>query len=439
MANEIKDTFIEILNERQLDSFAPYITRDYKINVLPRKALTVLGVRRAGKTTFLKQIWDQMAIENAGCVQFYINFSDDRISDIRSEDLKYVLEAIVEIEPDIQVKSLFLYLDEIQLINGWELFVDRILRRKNTQVFLSGSSAKLLSQEIATEMRGRSISVEITPFSFKEYLQVKAVKYSPSEMTTSQRVKIQKEFEAYLLSGGFPETISVSKAAAISIVQEYLHSIFFRDVVERHNVSDPNRLFFLLKSLVQQSGALYTINRITDKMKSLGYHIDKTTVSAAIQWFNDAFCLFSIPCFAESIQKQQSNPKKIYSIDNGLIQSVQTVKIDKGHLLENVVFQELRRHFQKPIFYFKTAKGYEVDFVVESYSGDKKLIQVCYDISNDEVLDREVRSLEQAALELGINDIEIVYVKVFNSKKLPKNIKFIPVWQFLLRPVVDGA
>jgi predicted AAA+ superfamily ATPase len=432
MSYEIKETLIEILNENQLEGFSPYVRRNYEVTVLPRKAVTILGVRRAGKTTFLKQIWDQIRDEQKNCVQFYLNFSDDRIANLKAEQLQLILDAITEIEPEIQTKKLYLYLDEIQLINSWEFFVDRLLRRKNTQIFLSGSSAKLLSQEIATEMRGRSISIEITPYSFKEFLQAKKVKFATVDRTSTQRIKLEKEFQFYLLNGGFPETVSLSKISAIPIVQEYLHSIFYRDVVERHNISDPNRLFFLLKSLIQQSSSLYSVNRITDKMKSLGYRIDKSTVAMAIQWFNDAFCLFSIPCFSESIQKQQINPKKIYSIDNGLIQAIQTVKIDYGHLLENLIFQELKRRFTRPIFYFKTSDSFEIDFLVESNSGHRELIQVCYDLSEDDVFEREIRALEKASEELGIKKLKVIYVRTSDIKKFSTNIEFIQAWRFLL-------
>lgn len=428
-----KDILIEILNEKQLDAFSPYIKRNYEITFLPRKANVITGVRRAGKTTFLKQIWDKVEKKVPHSIQFYLNFSDDRISNLVASELQFILEAILEIAPEVQEQMLFLYLDEIQLIEGWELFVDRLLRRPKTQVILSGSSAKLLSQEIATELRGRSIALELTPFSFNEFLKANGLKFTASHQTTPQRLKIEKALLNYLKRGGFPEVSLLPTVQMRPIVQEYIHSIFYRDIIERHNVSDPNRLFYLLKSLIQQSGSLFTLNKTTDKMKSIGYHIEKSTVSNALQWFTDAYCIFAIPCFAESLQKQQTNPKKVYSIDNSLITAIQTISIDQGHLLENIIFQELRRRTTFPIYYYKTSNGLEVDFFVESYKKGRMLIQVCYDLSDEDVFEREVRALKEAAIDTKITQLKLLFIKP--PKVFEKNgkIEFIPVWRFLLK------
>jgi predicted AAA+ superfamily ATPase len=436
MASQLKELFVEIINERHLDSYAPYVKRDYSYALIPKKALTILGVRRAGKTTFLKQIWDDVTKNDEDSIQVYINFSDDRLADMQVEDLQYLIEAAEDINPNLSEKNFYIYLDEIQSIKKWELFADRLIRRKKTFVFLSGSSAKLLSKEIATEMRGRSVSIQVSPFSFSEYLNLKKIDYNPNLITSAKRVLIEKELDRYLQKGGFPETFGTTSGVAIEILQEYLHAIFYRDIVERHNVADPHRLLFLLKALLHQSGSLYTVNRITHKLKSLGYKIEKATVSTALQWFADAYCLESLPIFSDSIQKQNSNPKKIYAIDNGLVMAVRTVEIDKGHLIENLVFQKLKTTLghQSHLFYCKTKDGLEVDFVLIHESQlNGELIQVCYDISADEVYEREIKALQAAAKELNLKNLQLIYV-YSKKRKFEPDIQHIPLWQFLTRP-----
>ncbi len=438
MANNLKDLFIEIINEHQLDAFAGYSPRELKVEFLPRKALVITGVRRAGKTTYLKQLFDQIKSKDSYCQQFYVNFSDDRISNIHVQDLNEMMDAIQEItleqasERPLESMNLYLYLDEIQLVKDWEKFVDRLLRRSHTFVILSGSSADLLSQEIATQMRGRSLSYELTPYSFNEYLHRAQARTKRGSMTSTSRIQNKKYFLEYLMKGGFPEVFNLHDNLSIPILQEYVHSIFYRDIVERHKIQDTLKYNYLIKSLIQQSASLYTINRVTDKLKSIGFKIDKSAVSNFTQWIQDAYCLFSIPTYSESIQKQNVNPKKIYSIDNGLITALKVSHVDLGHYLENLVFQEIRRQVKDNIFYYKTENNLEVDFIIKNSQQSSQLIQVCYDMSNEEVIQREIKALLAAQKETGIKNCKLIVAQVNKKISVPAEVKIIEASHFFL-------
>ena len=321
------------------------VTRHLKIETIPNKATVCIGVRRSGKSTFLFQIIEKLI--NNGISReniLYINFFDDRLHNLSQIGIGLIIEAYYSIFPEKKnTETVYYFFDEIQIIDGWEPFIDRLMRTEKCEIYLTGSSAKMLSQEIATQMRGRSLSWEIFPFSFKEFLDYKKINYK-SPLSTKKKLIIQKVFSDYWKTGGFPEVIGISQRLRIKIHQDYFHAVLFRDLIERHDISHPKAISDLAHRLIDNTASLYSINSLTGYLKSLGYKVPKSSVSHYLDWFEDAYFLFTVRIFDASIARRNTNPKKIYCIDHSLVTSITSgILVNSGHLLEKLVFSTIRR------------------------------------------------------------------------------------------------
>jgi uncharacterized protein len=326
----------------------------------------------------------------------------------------------------------YCFFDEIQSVPGWEPFVDRLMRTEKCEIYITGSSAKMLSKEIATQMRGRALSWEIFPFSFREFLDYKGIKKEDS-LSTKKRLIVQKAFEEYWETGGFPEVLGLSRLLRIKIHQEYFHTILFRDLVERHDISHPKAVTDLAHRLADNTASLYSGNSLTRYLKSLGHKVPKSAMSDYLKWFEDAYFLFTVQIFDSSAARRDSNPKRIYCIDHAMVASVSSgILVNSGHLLENLVFTALRRLYPE-IYYYKTKTGREVDFIVPTSRKTRILIQKCKSLADAPTRKREIAALSEAMAELGIKNGTIV---TRNSDEQIKTdagtIDMIPAWRFLL-------
>jgi predicted AAA+ superfamily ATPase len=394
---------IKILKEMILDFQSEVLytgtSRRLGYEVVSHKAFICIGVRRCGKSTVLYQIID--SLEKKGVDRkniLYVNFFDDRLFALRHGNVSTVMEAYYSLFPEKKgTETVYCFFDELQEAHGWESFVDRILRTEKCEVFISGSSAKMLSKEIATQMRGRSISWELFPFSFREFLDFKNIDVSAA--TSKNRHLLQKYFNAFWETGGFPETLNASPKVRTKIHQEYFNAILYRDIIERFDALHPQAVVDAAFRLLGSVGSLYSLNRITEYLKSQGHKVSKGFVGECIQWFEDAYFLFSTQLFDKSIARRNANPKKIYCVDHALVNSVIPGTADDfGHLLETMVYVHIRRHTDD-VFYYRTARGNEVDFLAILGSNKKRLFQVCYSLKNDQTRKREVDSLFEAMKE----------------------------------------
>jgi predicted AAA+ superfamily ATPase len=344
-----------------------------------------------------------------------------------------ILEAFFRLYPEKRgAEKIYCFFDEIQTVPGWEAFVDRILRTENCEVYLTGSSAQMLSTEIATQMRGRALSWELYPFSFFEYLDYLGIGGS-LPFNTKNRLLAQKAFDGYWETGGFPEVLGVEKSLRIKIHQEYLQSILFRDLIERHDIAHPRAVSDLAYRLMGSVGSPYTLNGLTNQLKSLGHKVPKSTVGDFLRWFEDAYFLFSVRMYHSSFNKSNVNPKKIYAIDHAFIRSITPgILLNSGHLLESLVFIFLRRKFGQ-VHYYRTQKGYEVDFLIIDQSGRKRLYQVAETIIDPETSDREIRALTAAMEELGLQEGTLITQTEKPPFRVPSGtVYFIEPWRFLL-------
>lgn len=429
----LKEVFKQIILDFQEKEIPPSHPRDLSYKIIPGKALTLIGMRRTGKSTMLMQIVKKLLSQGTSIRNIvYVNFVDERIIHADSSQLASLLEAYYELFPEKRGQEVVhFFFDEIQDISGWEAFVERLMRTEKCQVCLSGSSAKLLSTEIATTMRGRSLSYEIFPFSFKELLRIKEI--NTQKLTSRNRSFIAKAFNEYLLRGGFPEVVEEEdEAIRIKILQEYYRSVLYRDLIERHDVSSPKMVSTIMHLLANQAGCLYTINKTTQKIRSMGYRTNKTEVAQVVDWMNDSYFFYPVSYYSESVAKQNTNPKKGYVIDTGMARALNLgLSQDKGPCLENLVFMELRRQNSK-IFYLKDANGHEIDFVTEK-ENRVCLIQVTLSLADEQTRKREVAPLLSIMKEHHISQALILTLEEEDLIRVDKEkVQVLPVWKFLL-------
>jgi len=393
-----------------------------------------MGVRRSGKSTYMNQIVSNLMSGGISAENIlYINFFDDRLSNLRTLGLDQIIQAYYLLFPRKKSKEkVYCFFDEIQVIPGWETFIDRLLRTENCTIYLSGSSAKMLSKEIATQMRGRAISWEIFPFSFQEFTDHLKIKNN-SPFDGQERILIQNAFEEFSVSGGFPEVIGLEKALRIKIHQEYFDSILFRDLIERYDISHPRALVNLARHLIDNIASMYTLNSLTGFLKSLGYNVPKSSVSEYLSWFEDSYFLFTVRLFDASYRRSNANPKKIYCIDHALIRSVSSgILVNSGHILENMIFVALRRVYPE-ICYYKTKGNQEVDFIIRNQEGQTHLYQVCETLVNPSTRQREIIALQNAMAELNLSESMIITKNLEDVIPVKTGIiNVVPAWKFLL-------
>ncbi len=385
-----------------IDSVDKGIIREkFKGEVLKKSfALVISGIRRCGKSTLLNQI-----LKNQKKF-YYLNLEDPRIEGFELKDFNNADEIFQKLYGP---KGVYFF-DEIQNIEKWEKFIRFLVDRKN-KVVITGSNASLLSRELGTRLTGRQISYELFPFSFLEFLEFSNQK--PSE----------NSYLNYLYKGGFPEFL---REDDITILHELLKDVLMRDIVNRFGIKNTAVLKKLAIYLLSNVGKEFSYNSLKKmfEVKSVQSIIDY------ISYLEDSYLIFTVPKFSYSYKKQQVNPKKIYSIDNGLsyANSVSFSK-DKGRMLENQVFLHLRKKYSE-MFYFQ--KNKECDFVVKDREKIIHAIQVCHDL-NEEDQDREIKGLLEAMDELNLQKGLILTFNQEDEFKIEnKNIIVKPVWKWLL-------
>ena len=428
---EIVKSIILDYQEVPLETGVP---RHLEVETVPRKANVCIGVRRCGKSTYMFQRMERLVERGVPRSNIlYLDFFDDRLHDLRHTGLGVVAEAYYSLYPEKKGREpVYCFLDEIQVIPNWEPFVERLLRTERVEVFITGSSAQMLSREIATSMRGRALTWELFPFSFAEFLDWKGLDWR-GPLSTRRRLQIERAFSEYWETGGFPEVLGLSPFLRTKVHQEYFHAIVYRDVVERHDVSHPRALQDLVYRLVDNVASMYTVNSLTGYLKSLGHRVPKASVSDYLDWLEDAFFLFTVRKFDASVSRSRANPKKVYCIDHALVSSVSSgILVNSGHLLENLVFEGLRRRTGK-IWYWRNQAGQEVDFLAQLPDRKRLLVQVCESLAAPTTRRRELRALEAAMVDLGLSEAIVVTRAEEETLRMDSGVvRIVPAWRFLL-------
>lgn len=434
----MKDVFKQLLLEFAEFDIPMGVRRDLSIPELPpevRKALTFIGMRRSGKTWLLYQnIHDLLKQGIPREKILYINFEDERLDGIQTKDLQSLLDAYFELNPQHEkTERIYIHLDEIQTVDGWEKFVRRLLDSRQFNVNITGSSAKLLSKEIATELRGRSLTREVFPLSFSEYLEYQNFEVDPEKLSSKKRAVILHHLATYLKRGGFPETLGVSNWAHREILQNYVQVVIYRDIAERHEIPNIPILEKWVTHCLQNSASLLSINKVFGHFKSLGLRVSKNSLYEWLDYVEDAYFLFSVKCFDFSERKSSLKPKKIYPVDPGLVTAFAVHPDTKlAQTLEVAVFRSLREASEN-IHYYVTQQGFEVDFLFQTPEGRMDLFQASLSLKNNDTRAREVRALSQAMEELSLKKGVIITLEEEEEITVPQGtLSVIPAWKFLL-------
>lgn len=379
------------------------VSRDSVFPAVDKMIKVAIGVRRSGKTYFLYQHIHHLLQQNVPCEAIlYINFEDNRLLPMDHKVMGKLLDSFYSLYPENHKRQCYLFLDGIQSVKGWELVVRRFFDTKKSQIYLTGSSLKLFGKEIAAPLSGRSLPIEIWPYNFGEYLSVHTIKTLKKPVKEAAIDVLNKHFLDFLSIGGFPAVQELPENLHRETLQHYVETVIFRDVVERHGVTNVALLKYLVSTLLKNFASLFSGNKFYNDIKSQGYQIGKDTIYNYMDYLEDAYLIATVPLFTESFRQSQITPKKVYVVDNGLIQAnILSETKNYGRLLENQVYLDFRRQ-NKKIFYYKTKSGYEIDFVTQALDGKKEIIQVVWDLSNSETRLREERALKEAEQELGI-------------------------------------
>jgi predicted AAA+ superfamily ATPase len=397
--------------------------RAYRFPEAKNLIKVAVGMRRSGKTYFLFQTIRELISESVALEHIlYLNFEDDRILPMDYKSMGQLIDAWYTLYPENHDRCCYLFLDEVQNVEGWPLVLRRLLDTKNIQIYVTGSSAKLLSKEIATSLRGRSLSIEILPYSYLEYLTNHHYEL-PSKPFGQKALDYHRSYLLqYFHTGGFPGIQSMIQNEKLETLQNYVETVIFRDVIERHQISNTSLMKYLLAFLLKNVATPFSINKFYKDIKSQGHKVSKDTLYSYLDYLEDAFLIFTVPIFTESLRHRQTTPKKIYAIDNGLIlANTFNFSDNLGKLLENQVYLDLRREGKK-IFYYHTSDGYEIDFITQDSEGNYEMIQVVWDADDPKTLEREMRALRQAEEELGFPGRLLdytSYLRNFSLKKTP--------------------
>ncbi|VVB88463.1 AAA domain protein [uncultured archaeon] len=424
-----RDIWIKVIKDLYEFKLPEMVERDIKISELPiKRAVSIIGPRRAGKTYLMFQVIKSLLGKNIERNRIlYINIESDLLFGCELSDLRNMLELYYEIYPENKNEKVHLFLDEIQVVPGWEKFVRAVMDNENIQIYVSGSSSKLLSKEIATGLRGRTISYYVYPFSFREFLEAKGFKIE-TYLSSSQKAHLLNLLDKFL-EGSYPEAVFFEEEKE-KILREIIDVTIYRDVVERFKIKNIKVLKLLLKNLI--ASTYFSVHGFYNYLKSLGIKVGKNTLYSYIDNFSDEMVLFMLRRYSESYKKKEQTIPKPYFVDNGLL-AVNGIE-SKGRLMENAVFLELvRKGFttENNLFYFDSQK--EVDFVLKEGGKISRLIQVCYDIDDFTTKERELSALARAGEELKCSDMIVITYDYDGTEDYKgREIKFVPVWKWLI-------
>ena len=417
-----KDTILQTLQEEfhlALSLTENSTLRAYQFPEAKNLIKVAIGMRRSGKTYFLYQtIRKLLSLEIDLKSILYLNFEDDRILPMDHKAMGQLIDTWYTLYPENHDRCCYLFLDEVQNVDGWALVLRRMQDTKNIQIYVTGSSAKLLSKEIATSLRGRSLSIEILPYSYSEYLTT----HGQELPTKPFGQKALDYHRSYLLNyfqvGGFPGVQRMPANERLETLQSYVETVIFRDVIERYRISNTALMKYFISFLLKNISAPFSINKFYNDIKSQGHRVGKDTLYSYLNYLEDAFLFFTVPIFTESLRHSETTPKKIYAVDNGLtLANTFNLSDNLGKLLENQVYLDLRREGKK-VFYYHTADGYEVDFITQDSRGNYEMIQVVWDTEDEKTLARETRALRQAEEELGFSGRILDYAGYLKSLPL---------------------
>jgi len=424
-----------ILTDWLMRDLPEYIERDLTADIFEENMiLSISGVRRAGKTYSLYQMITELRREIPKENIVFISFEDDRLYPLDGNELKQLLSTYIQNFPHNSSYPIYLFLDEIQNIEGWERTIRNIYdTKRNVKIGITGSNSKLLSSEIASSLRGRCISKTIYTLSFREFLKFK--KYQIDTLNhiiySSKKDEIIGYFNEFLEIGGFPQVVLAKRKT--EILMEYYRSIFYRDIVERYEIRNIRLFENFMKLVVQSVGSKFSFGKAQNTLESIGFKVSKNTLIEYMKMMQSVFLIYEVPIFSYTVKDQLQYPRKIYICDNGLRNAVCfRFSEDTGKLLENLVFLSLIRK-GIDVYYWQDKNDHEVDFLIKEKNKVTNLIQVCYDATDNKTKKREEIPLLKAMEMFNLDKALILTFDTQDEVKFQgKTIIYKPIWLWLL-------
>jgi predicted AAA+ superfamily ATPase len=409
---------------------AGVIRRDLEVPLDATKVVSVIGPRRAGKTWFLFSLIRQLqkTVDIRRIV--YINFEDERLS-FEAGNLGLILDAWQQLYPDQSLDQAYFFFDEIQEVAGWEKFVRRLVDTVSRHVFVTGSSAKLLSREIATALRGRTLAYTLFPYSFREYARAFGEEeVSPAPLATAARNRLIARFDAFLAHGGYPEVFAFDEPTRVKTLQSYFEIMLYRDIVERFGIRQPHLVKDFARRLMAANAQTFSVHKYYRDLKSRNVRVTKDTLYGLADHFVDACFAVAVPKHDPSEAKQAQAMKKYYINDTGLVNACQFVPAEKaGALLETLVLLELHKR-DRGVCYFAGAN--ECDFVVSDRGRVAEAIQVCRALT-EENRRREMAGLTAAMIRFGLRQGTIVTHGEEGEVRTDAGpVRIVPAWKWCL-------
>ncbi len=419
----LKDIVLQHKVEKEKLLSKSYVLReklDFARKFLDEDLVKVItGPRRAGKSVF-----SVLLLKDKNFA--YLNFGDENLLKVKNYD--EIIKAVFEVYPEAK----FILFDEIQYLENWELFVNK-LKRRGYNLILTGSNAKLLSKELATALTGRYVPIEIFPFSFKEFLKAKNFEIKKGQIGLPEtKGKILNYLDSFLKNGSFPEVV-VKGLDPKTYLETLFDAILFKDVVKRYKVRFSQKIYDLASYLVSNFSSEFSFTRLRNILE---FRSTKT-VQNYLKYLEEAYLFFPLNRFSFKVKEQIKTAKKIYLVDNGftLAKSFQFSQ-DIGKLMENLVFVEILRRGYKlnqDVFYYKTKNNKEVDFVLRKGIKIEKLIEVTYETDNFKLKEKKCKALIEASRELGCDNLKIITWDDEKEERVKgKRINFVPLWKWLL-------
>ncbi|KKT74493.1 MAG: ATPase [Microgenomates group bacterium GW2011_GWA2_44_7] len=422
-----KDLLKTIITDSQQRVIPEVWERTLKIPTDSGKIITLSGVRRSGKTYHLFSLMNQLKASGVPNEQLlYFNFDDERLQ-LSSRELDSILQAYQELYPTQKLSDCYFFFDEIQEVDGWEKFISRIYASINQHVFITGSNAKLLSKEIATGLRGRTITFEVYPLSFAEYVGVLSPKLNPHSST--DKATLINLFDRFMHQGGFPELVHQEDELKDKVLQEYFNVMVLRDLIERYQISNSSTLKYFCKRVVGASGGEFSVNKVYNELKSQGYQVGKDTLYLYQNYVEAIYLNRFINKYSHSVVKAESSQKKCYVIDQGMGAALDyKLSQERGRLLETTVALELLKQGRQIAY---QQNGSECDFVVIEKGRVTIAIQVAADFVDVKTKEREIKGLIQACQKFGLSEgIILTFDHTEQLEQEGVRITAVPAWQF---------
>ena len=435
MEREVIARYILDFQERKLPELIP---RELKVSITKNAIVSIIGSRRAGKTYYFYQLMSNLNPNKKDKTRIlYLDFEYPELAGVTFKEIKDIVNLHRELlgnEPE------FLFFDEIQNVENWEKPIRSLYELNRFYIFITGSSSRFLSKEIATALRGRTISYTLFPFSFREYLKAEGFEKIYEKYRSSSEESVIKHFiREYTRYGGLPQVVlNKDEEFRKRFFIEYLDLVVYRDIIERYGVQNLHVVKLMMKFLMSSFAKEFSIHRFYNSLKSQNIKVSKKTLYNYFAYFVDALFVYPVYKFSYSIKGVQLSIPKVYIMDTGLLTHTMGFSENRGRLMENVVAIELlrRNSYFAPsteIYYYKSSEGKEVDFVVKDGLKIKQLIQVCYDINDLGTRERELKSLIKASKELKGEDLLVITWDYEAEEEFKGEvIKFVPLWKWLL-------